>query len=224
VIAGRDSRHGRRLEYGPGVQDRRIEDVLAELGLVGDAAARARAILHEEALTNPRKERISVDKVERVRTAIDRHFARLCQACATRTDAAGREVVTVAPAACPRCGGSDNARALAELAERARAAGLRRLVVVGGSPNFREAFAEVSDSLELRLVDGTTRRTKADARRDVDWADVVVVLGATELAHKVSSLYTDDPRGKGKTVVTARRGVSAIAEEVARHAERRARH
>ena len=120
-----------------------------------------------------------------------------------------------------RCGGSDNRRALTELVDACEAAGLRRLVVVGGSPSFRDDFGGVGGRLELRLVDGTTRRTKQEAIRDVDWADVVVVLGTTQLAHKVSKLYTDEPAAKGKLVKTARRGVSAIAEEIARHAERR---
>jgi hypothetical protein len=201
--------------------DVRIDDVLASLGLAGDTAREARAILHEVGLTNPRKERIAVEKVPRVRAAIDERVARFCASCATRTGPGGREVVVVSSAACSRCGGSDNSRALTELVEACETAGLRRLVVVGGSPSFRDDFGGVSDRLELRLVDGTTRRTKADAIRDVDWADVVVVLGSTQLAHKVSKLYTDEPAAKGKLVKTARRGVAAIADEVTRHAERR---
>ena len=64
-----------------------------------------------------------------------------------------------------RCGGSDNSRALTELGEACAAAGMRRLVVVGGTPSFREDFATVRGELELRLVDGTTRRTKARRQR-----------------------------------------------------------
>ena len=205
------------------MDDVRIDDVLAELGLAGEGAARARAILQQAGLTNPRKERIALAKVPRVRAAIDERLARLCSSCAARTDTGGRDVVIVRPGGCSRCGGSDNVRALTELVEACQAAGLRRLVVVGGSPSFRDDFGAAADRLELRLVDGTTRRTKAEAIRDVDWADVVVVLGATQLAHKVSKLYTDEPAAKGKLVKTARRGVAAIAYEIAGHAERRSR-
>lgn len=61
-------------------------------------------------------------------------------------------------------------------------------------------------SLELRLVDGTERRTRPEAQRDLDWADLVVIAGSSELAHKVSNLYTR--AGDPTLVVTApRRGV-----------------
>lgn len=203
------------------MDDVAIDELLAGLGLEGGAAERARAVLVEAGLTNARKQRISVAKVGRAKAAVNARLARLCAACAARTDAGPREVVVVAPGACARCGGSDNARALAELADAFRTAGLRRLVVVGGSPSFRAELAGLGRSIELRLVDGTARRTKPEAKRDVEWADVVAVAGATELAHRVSSLYTDGPQAKGKLVVTARRGLSPIAGEIVRHIERR---
>ena len=80
--------------------DVRIHDVLAELGLVDDAARRARAILDDARLTNPRKERIALEKLPRVRTAIDERLARFCASCAARTDPGGREIVVVPAAAC----------------------------------------------------------------------------------------------------------------------------
>ena len=204
------------------MRDESIDGVLGRLGLTGSTASRARAVLDAAGVTNARKQRLAVNKVERLEAEIARRFARFCETCAGRTDAGGREVVLVARDACERCGGSDNARALEEAAERCAAAGLRRLVVVGGSAAFREDFGALGDRLELRLVDGIGRRTKADAKTDVEWADVVVVCGATELAHKVSTLYTGDPGVKGKLVRTSRRGVAAIAGELAQHATLRA--
>lgn len=204
------------------MRDERIDDVLGGLGLLGAAAAKVRNALNAAEVTNPRKERVAVGKLDRLNAVVAERFARFCATCVPRTDAGGRELVSVSARFCERCGGSDNERALRELVERCGSARLRRLVVVGGSSSFREDFGAVGRELELRLVDGTVRRTKSEAVRDVEWADVVVVCGATELGHAVSSLYTGDPRARGKLVKTARRGVAAIAEEIARHAERRA--
>ena len=204
------------------MRDERIEDVLAGLGLVGPAAARARAALDEAGITNPRKERVSVGKRERLEAAIAERYARFCETCAGRTDPGGREVVIVARDACERCRGSDNTRALDEAAEACAAAGVRRVVVVGGSAATRDELAALGGRLDLRLVDGIGRRTKSDARSDVEWAQVVLLCGSTELAHKVSTLYTDDPAVKGKLVRSSRRGVAAIAGELAQHARLRA--
>ncbi len=203
------------------MEDIPIDSALESLGLTGAAAQRARALLVGVGLTTPRKTRIAVAKLGRLREIIDERFARLCGSCAARTASGGRELVIVRPACCTRCGGSDNARALTELAEHCETARLRRILVIGGSPSFREHFATVGDRLELRLVDGTTRKTKRDAKADVEWADIVVLAGSTQLAHKVSKLYADEPRAEGKVITTSRRGVSAIAEEIARHARLR---
>ena len=214
--------HGRkcRLDDTLCVRDVALDHFLASLGLTGDAAARGRAVLEEAGVTNPRKARISEAKVERARAAIDARLARLCADCATRSDPGGRELVVVPAAACTRCGGSRNARALTEMAEACAAAGIARVVVVGGSPEVRRELAAVSPPPELRLVDGTERRTKPEALRDLEWADLVVIAGSSELAHKVSTLYTRERAGT-PVVTAARRGVEAIAGAVAEHARRR---
>ena len=197
-----------------------IPDFLASLGLTGARGERARAVLEAEGITNARKSRLSAAKLERSQAAIDARFARFCASCAARTDPAGREILEVPAAACARCGGSRNERALTELVEACEEAGLRRLVVVGGSPDVRRELGALRGQLVLRLVDGTERRTRAEAQRDLDWADLVVVAGSSELGHKVSQLYTRD-RGATPVVTAARRGVEAIAAEVVAHARRR---
>src|SRR5436190_2133599 len=195
-----------------------IDDALSQLGLAGGEAGRARAELERVGLTNPRKRRISAGKLDAVRVAIDERFARLCDACAAREPHDERERLRVPPAACVRCGGSNNDRALADLVAACSAAGLARIVFVGGSPSFRQELAALRSPLELRLVDGTARRTAAEAAADLAWADLVVVCGGTELAHKVSTLYT---RRGTNVLTTPRRGIEAIAGEVVRHVELR---
>ncbi|MEX2645341.1 MAG: hypothetical protein WD249_03670 [Gaiellaceae bacterium] len=92
---------------------------------------------------------------------------------------------------------------------------------MGGSPSVRQDLTERLGVLELRLVDGTERRTAAEARGDVDWADLVVVCGASQLSHKVSRLYTRDERARRKLATSSRRGVEAIAGAVVEHLRRR---
>jgi hypothetical protein len=201
------------------MSDVALTDYLNSLGLAPADADRARALLEADGITNPRKTRISAAKLERATTAIDARFARFCAACAERTDAEGREVVTVPAAACARYGGSRNSRALTELVEAFAGAGLRRLVVVGGSPDVRRELDVLQGPLELRLVDGTARRTRAEAERDLEWADLVVVAGSSELAHKVSNLYTRSDSAT-PVVTAARRGVEAIAGAAVEHVRR----
>ncbi len=203
------------------MKDVAIDDFLRELGLVGEAAALGRAVLERASLTNPRKRRLAVAKLSEARVAIDGRLARLCRRCATDAVGEERTVVLVPAGACARCGGSANDRALDELAEAARAAGAQRLVVVGGSPDVRRELRRLDGRLEIRFVDGTERRRKVEAERDLAWADVVVVAGASELGHKVSTLYTRSPTARRKLVTRARRGVEAIAAEVVRHLELR---
>ncbi|MBA2384257.1 MAG: hypothetical protein H0V68_06290 [Actinobacteria bacterium] len=197
-----------------------ISDFLASLGLTGADAERARAVLEAAAITNPRKQRLAERKLEGARAAIDARFARFCASCASRTDAGGRQVVIVAPADCARCGGSRMDRALTEMVEACDAAGLRRIVVVGGSPDVRRELGSVEGGPELRLVDGTRRRTGAEAQRDCAWADLVVIAGASELGHKVSNLYKSDTCA-APVITAGRRGVEAIAGAVVEHVRRR---
>lgn len=199
-----------------------IAEFFASLGLGSADAERARSLLEAQGITNPRKSRISEEKLDRARDAIDARFARFCPACAQRTDAGGREVVLVPASACARCGGSRNDRALIEMVEACESAGLRRLIVVGGSPDVRREFGSLGGGLELRLIDGTERRTRVEALRDLEWADLVVIGGSSELGHKVSNLYTG-ATSPTPVVTAARRGVEAIAGEVVEHLRRRRR-
>ncbi|MEX2645340.1 MAG: hypothetical protein WD249_03665 [Gaiellaceae bacterium] len=58
------------------MQDRPIEAVLAELGLVGTLGERGRAILEAARITHRGKQRLAESKLERAREAIDAELAR----------------------------------------------------------------------------------------------------------------------------------------------------
>jgi hypothetical protein len=194
-----------------------IDELLAGLGLTGEEAGEARRVLEAEGVTNPRKKRVATSKTELARQVIDRHWQRLCHNCRRNARVDDRAIVAVAPAACFSCGGSNNARAVREMVTVCRRAGIVHLVIVGGSPNTRRELAELTGpDLELRLVDGTANANRQTAQHDIAWSDLIVVLGSTQLAHRVSTLYTRDPEARKKLIVTSRRGIEAIADEIAR--------
>lgn len=199
-----------------------IEAVLADLGFTGDNARLARTALEDAGLTNSRKKRISAAKLEDLKAVLSARFMLICTRAPCRAAAVGtdRAVLDAArPTACEVCGGSANAAEIGKAIAALVAGGLRRIVVVGGSPSTREELRGlIADRLELRLVSGTDRRTGGDAKADLRWADLVVIWGSTELDHKISRLYTS--ASQGRVVTCARRGIAALAETLAKAAAR----
>jgi hypothetical protein len=202
-----------------------IEEVLDDLGFAGDNARVARAALEEKGLTNARKKRISAAKLPELKNVLRARFMLVCTRAPCRAAAAaaageGRAVLDAArPTACEVCGGSANAAEIGKAVAALVEGGLRRIVVVGGSPSTREELRGlIGDRLELRLVSGTERRTSRDSKADLSWADLVVIWGSTELDHKISRLYTG--ASQGRVVTCPRRGIAALAETIAKAAAR----
>lgn len=205
--------------------DHDIGQLLASLGYgTPESQQRARAHLEAEGLTNPKKSRIADEKLPRVKESLFAKFAVVCgNPLCEKAVARGREVIRAIPqTACEHCGGSDNRKAFLRLESAARRKNVSKLVIVGGSPSVREELrAQAPTSWQLRLIDGTERRTARDAQADLDWADLVLVWGASELDHKVSRLYTDAPPPTRKKIVQiARRGIAALLNAAAEHLEK----
>jgi hypothetical protein len=200
---------------------------LASIGFgPGPARTAARAALEEAQLTRPSKARMSAQKLERATAQLLARFSLHCSspACGEAARRSGRQALPAATKSlCPHCGGSDNARAAQDLMTACASAGVRHLLVVGGSPSVREELhAALGTALELRTVDGTERRTQERARSDLEWADLVLLWGATELDHKVSTHYAHPPAGqRGKLVHVARRGIAALLTAAVEHIRRR---
>ncbi|HSP18183.1 MAG TPA: hypothetical protein VLQ79_01615, partial [Myxococcaceae bacterium] len=152
---------------------------------LAEGRGRARQALEAGGLTRAVKARMSALKEERARAILDGQFFRHCAtpACAEAAARSGRMPVRTADRArCSSCGGSDNRRAEEALVAACQQAGIRRLVIIGGSPSVREELRDaLSTRLELRLVDGTERRTLAQARLDLEWAELVLLWGGSEL-------------------------------------------
>ncbi|MBK7860134.1 MAG: hypothetical protein IPJ65_16270 [Archangiaceae bacterium] len=181
--------------------------------------ATARAALEAAGLTRPGKQRLSSEKLERAAAVLGERFFLHCPSaeCVSAARASGREAVPCDPKpACHSCGGSDNQRAAADFAH---AFGHRRLVIVGGSPSVWEELERLfAGKLELRLVDGTQRRTSDHAKADLEWGDLVLVWGATELHHKVSMHYTGaQGHSKKKVLHVPKRGIAALLAAAVEH-------
>lgn len=190
----------------------------------GESLERARALLEVQQFTRPGKQGMADTKLPAARRALADGLRRLCPsdaglAATEHHGADGREVVMVAGPSCEVCGGSNNRRAALKLGERIRSAGLTRMLVVGGTPTQHAEMDQLlaKEGLHLRYIDGATGSySKRDALPDLQWAQVMVVWGATPLPHKVSHLYTDDPPPLLRVVKFARRGIEALCEEILR--------
>lgn len=206
--------------------DVEIDAWLVERGYALPASkAAARAALEGAGLTRAGKARISTEKLARAEEALGAKLALHCSnpECVAWAKGTGRQPLACEPkSTCERCGGSDNRRAMTDLVEAFRARGVRRLLVVGGSPSVREELQEkLGDAIELRLVDGTERRTADKARADTDWADLILVWGASELHHKVSMQYTQaGGAAKRKLVLVQKRGIAQLLAAAVAHLKR----
>jgi hypothetical protein len=192
-----------------------IADLLNDLGFDSPAAqARARDALVAGRLTTPAKLGIAADKRPRVEELLRATFLVTCGAADCGRSAAGREVVVAHDRRrCWICGGSDNRRAVDRAAAIFRERGIRKIVVVGGSPGVHEQLRELAPGeWELRLIDGTERRTSEAARFDLRWADLVIVWGGSELNHKVSAHYTGTGPQYDRVIAVSRRGIAALLD------------
>lgn len=192
------------------------EALFRELGYAGPWEPLEQA-LEEAGLTSPRKQRISRQKIERVREILQARFALVCGRgdCQARTAeilAGRRPALALRQADCEVCGGSVNRRAVDQMVVACQRVGFRRLCVVGGSPEAHRQLEELAAGrLELRLVGNERRHTHRDAEGNLRWADRVIIWGSTQIAHKVTELYA---AANPKVVTVHKRGVAELARAV----------
>jgi hypothetical protein len=198
-----------------------IDEELDRLGY-GNRAARkaAREALEAAGLTRPGKRRMAVAKRQMLRQTLAESLWRLCPECVPleARRAAGRRVVAVEARACEHCGGSDNRRYALRALDALAEAGMRRIVVVGGSPGTRQELRDLfANRVDVRFVDGSSAHRQSNADALIAWADLIVVWGSTELPHKVSDLYTQAPEARSRLVMVHRRGVAALCQAILTH-------
>lgn len=188
------------------------------------AAARARAVLESAGLTRPGKQAFVASKLDAAQTALDDALVRVCSDACLALDrelsprgAVAREAVVVTKPSCEVCLGSNNARAGLDAALTLARRKVRRVVLVGGSPGvwdgLRRAFA-VAD-IELRTVDGTSKsHGEKQAEANKEWAQLIIIWGATELRHAVSEHYKSDVPNAVRSITVSRRGVEALCAAI----------
>lgn len=197
--------------------DRRL--LLKELGY-GSSKAQdiATEVLVAAGLTKAHKKNIALEKRERVREVLAQALIRLCPGCASLAEPGKRQVPCGHPSECEECGGAPNRLALTRAAQAFRQRGLRRLLVVGGAPSAHEVLrSEWPTDLALRIVDGEPSHSLTAATANLEWADVVVVWGATILPHCTSRHYTRHYRHSAKVIQLRRRGVESLAHRLIEH-------
>jgi len=207
----------------PPTSDIAIADLLRDEGFrAPESQAAARGVLEEAGLTRPGKQRISAEKLNRARDAIGLAIARSCGSadCEAVLVDDGRSVVRVEKPACEVCSGSNNRRGVRRMIEACRAAGVHRVLVVGGRPPLWTELEREAPTLAFKFVDGTSNLpNQNDAFQHCAWADLLVIWAPSPLPHKVSGLYRPEMCAVEHRVTVHRRGIEALALTVVQHLE-----
>ena len=146
-----------------------------------------------------------------LRSALERRLALLCGGPDCKAPPGAVEI-TVSPARCELCGGSEIQRAATRFIRACEAAGISRVRFVGGSPNYRTKLAALfpaGGALTVLTTAGDRKvplhRSRAHQRTD----DLVIIWGATELDHATSGAYRAQ---HGRVEVIAHRGIGRMLE------------
>ena len=182
------------------------QDALADAGIIS---------------SRPNRVNIAASKVERSLQVLQAVFFWRCGGnnCAAKAEAVGRQTLLVERAHCMICGGSNDRRALEEMASAAAASNVSKILVVGGTDAKRREIREKSPrGVEWRFVDGKKSKDDRYFRHNRRWAEVIAIWGSTELDHKVSEHFVR--KGDARIVTVSRRGIGALADGVVRHLTR----
>ena len=194
------------------MKDVPLTDLLSDHGFEGKDADMALSLLQRLGFTRPGKKRIAVSKTSDVSEALKAEFIRVCRKDACIRGAAGdpRRLVRTNARYCDICGGQDNRRAVDEMLCAMRRGGLKKLLVVGGSPNARQELKRLCDaSCELRFITDEANPTRNRIIPQMDWADMVLVWASTQISHKATVLL----RGP-KVITVPKTGITALAHAV----------
>ncbi len=194
------------------MKDLCLKEFLSSRGFEGEGAERALAELCRCGLTRPGKVRIAESKRQRVDEVLAAAFVRVCLKPACKRHAArhSREPVAVSAEHCEVCTGSDNRRAVDEMVEAMRRAGMTKLLVVGGSPGTRSDLEGLlGGRCELRFVTKETNPRRKVIEPMHVWSDITAIWLSTEISHKATATLSGP-----KVVRVSRRGVAALAKDV----------
>lgn len=208
----------------PKETDISISRMLEDMGISAPASQKAaQDALAEAGIISFRPNRINIaaSKVERSLQVLQAAFFWRCGSgnCKTKAEARGRQTLLVERTHCMVCHGSNDRRALEEMASAAAASNVSKILVVGGTDAKRREIREKSPSgLEWRFVDGKKSKDDRYFRHNRRWAEVIVIWGSTELDHKVSEHFVR--KGDTRVITVSRRSIGALADEVVGHLSR----
>ena len=170
--------------------------------------------------SRPNRTNIASEKVDRAREALDAAFLWHCGNGDCRRQAESSKSLLVDQAHCTICGGSKDRSSLKEMASALTAAGINKVLVVGGTEAKRREIREKSPpGVDWRLVDGTRSKDDRYFRHNRRWAEIIVIWGSTVLDHRVSSHF--ESKGDDRVITVTRRSIGALAEAVVEHLNRR---
>lgn len=147
---------------------------------------------------------------------IDDRVVLACALCSARLRPGVVAVEGVTAADCDLCGGSDTRRAFADLVAACEVAQVGRVLILGGSPPYREEaqrlVKEATRPLKIDFVGEGSKPGTKKALANARGADVLVVWCSTLLDHA-----TTDAFGKADAlrVVVNRRGIGSMFAQVA---------
>lgn len=194
------------------MQDVSLMELLSRHVFKGENADIALILLQKRGLTRPGKRRIAACKTTRVSKALSAAFIRTCgkDACIRGSTGGLRKQVRTDARFCDICGGQDNRRAVNEMLYAMRSKGMRKLLVVGGSPNSRKELERLCNtSCELRFITGEENPASKKISAQSDWADIVLIWASTQISHKTTSSLHGP-----KVVTVPKRGITALASTV----------
>lgn len=200
-----------------------IDALLEECGLdTLEAKTTGRRLLEAAGLTSSRKQNLSIEKRDAAAAIIEEQLRPVCGSCAKSGDfdaTDGRQSVEVAGPTCEVCGGRSTTRALLQIELALPPKGLKKLLIVGGSPPIHDELRRgLADSgIDLSIVDGHSVQGANRATALAEWADVIVIWGSSILKHKTSASF-QKTEYRRKTVTLRRRGIEALSQELVKHA------
>lgn len=193
-----------------------LHTLLQELGLeeIGPQAAVLRALLArpDSAVALIRSIRqVDAPAIQRM---VQGRMAKVCghPQCNLMAQNDDRVRVRVAEQDCEVCGGDRDQRWFARLVRECGRAGVRRLLVIGGSTATQKALRELSQGqpVDLRLVDAEDDVHPARVRGRVEGCDVLVLWSQHVVPAPVSVAYQTAAQTEGRPVVTVLGGVCGV--------------
>ena len=202
-----------------------IDNMLTDFGIAPGERRNARNMLFEWGVIrrSPDRANIAASKIAIAGEVLAEAFLWHCNNGECRVAAASAAgnadnlpLLLVEQSACAICGGSPGTHSLTQVGSALAAAGLSRILVVGGTERKEREIRQKSPAgIEWRFIDGKVARDDRYYRPHRQWAHIIVIWQSTPLDHRVSEHF--DGKGDARIITVRRRGIAALSDEIIRH-------